>query len=574
MATLTQSFLQGEIVEEKYVLMRYLGGSDHSAVFQTQYGGVHPKDAAIKLLPAPPGNTEARLSGWRLAANISHPHLMRIVDMGRCEVANAPMLFVVTELASENLAEILPERPLAAAEAQEMLASLLDALVFLHNRGFVHGHIRPSNIMAIGDDLKLSADTICRLGEVVENGGVPSVYDAPEGTRSGASSKADIWSLGVTLTEVLTQQKLDWTASSRRDPVLPESIPPGFAEMAKHCLRRAPDKRWTAATIQSHLPRVIAKPVSSRAAEGIAQAAPHVREALSRTGQQLPRVVQAAAKLGPKIREASRAMAPAAEHVSAQISKIPSLIARGLQQINVPKIGVPHARKYVTGAAVLGVGLVAIAAGVKFAGHGGSHASPTSVGSAPSIAVAKPVQPPRHEKLSVEGHRRREAARSEPSRAPEPIAAARPSIPSTPKREVASSSTGPANANAAAVTRSAVSTPASSSDAASSMGSNGLIGGRVVQRILPDVPRSASNTIWGTVRVGVRVLVDASGNVTQAELQSAGPSRYFARLSLAAARKWHFAAPTQNGATVASVWLLHFGYRRTGTAVEPSQVKP
>ncbi|HEX5424706.1 MAG TPA: TonB family protein [Candidatus Acidoferrales bacterium] len=576
MATLTQSFLQGEIVEEKYVLMRYLGGSEHSSVFQTQYGGVHPRDAAIKLLPAPPGNAEARLSGWRLAANISHPHLMRIIDMGRCEVANAPMLFVVTELAGENLADILPERSLTAAEAQEMLTSLLDALVFLHNRGFVHGHIKPSNIMAIGDDLKLSADTICRLGEVVENGGVPSMYDAPEGMRSGASSKADIWSLGVTLVEVLTQQKLDWTPSTRRDPLVPESMPAGFAEMARHCLRRGPDKRWTAATIQSHLPKVMAKPVSSRAAEGIAQAAPHFRDALSRTAHQLPQIVHGAAKLAPKVREASRAMAPIAERVSAQISKIPSFIApivRAAREIQIPKIGLQHARKYGTGAAVLGVGLVAIAAGVKFAGHSG--AAPASVAEPPTIAAAKPVQPPRHEKLSVEEHRRHEAARAERSRAPERIAAApRPSIPPTSEREVAKSSANPAVANTAAVSRSAVSTPSVASGGASSNGSNGLVAGRVVQRVLPDVPRSASNTIWGTVRVGVRVLVDASGNVTQAELQSAGPSRYFARLSLAAARKWQFAAPTQNGATVASVWLLHFGYRRTGTAVEPSQVKP
>jgi TonB family protein len=91
---------------------------------------------------------------------------------------------------------------------------------------------------------------------------------------------------------------------------------------------------------------------------------------------------------------------------------------------------------------------------------------------------------------------------------------------------------------------------------------------------MPDVPRNASNTIWGTVRVGVRVLVDAAGNVTQAEIQSEGPSRYFARLSLEAARKWHFAPPAQNGQAVASVWLLHFGYRHDGMGVEPEQTKP
>jgi TonB family protein len=495
MAPLTQSFLQGEIVEQKYTLIRHLGGSDHSAVFQTQYGGVHPKDAAIKLLPAPPGNAEARLSGWRLAANISHPRLMRIIDMGRCEVANSPMLFVVTELANENLSEILPQRPLTPAEVQDMLASLLDALIFLHNRGFVHGRVRPSNIMAVGEELKLSADTICRLGESLENGGVATAYDPPEGQRGGASHKTDIWSLGVTLVEALTQKPPDWNASSRRDPALPETVPTGFAEIARHCLRRDPDKRWPAAKIQLQLPRLLATPVSSRAIMGVRQAAPQVRQAVARTAQVIPRMSQAIAPFVRKIpdvrRVVGRTMAPKVREISRAIARGAGAIVRTARGTYLPKIRMPQARRYATGAAVLCVALVAIAAGVRFAAHNSS-------------------------------------AGTRSARAP------------------------------------SAGTPSHDASAA----------GRVLRRVLPDVPRAASNTIWGTVRVGVRVHVDASGNVTLAELQSAGPSRYFARLSLGAARKWRFAAPAQNGRPVASVWLLNFDYKHDGRGVEPSQVQP
>lgn len=589
MSTLTQSFLQGEIVEEKYTLMRYLGGSDHSAVFQTQYGGVHPRDAAIKLLPAPPGNAEARLSGWRLAANISHPHLMRIIDMGRCELANAPMLFVVTELASENLGEILPQRPLTTAEAQDMLASLLDALVFLHNRGFVHGRIKPSNIMAVGDDLKLSADTICRLGEPVESFGAPSVYDAPEGNRSGASSHADIWSVGVTLVETLTQQKLERESSGRHDPVLPETMPQGFAEIARHCLRRAPNKRWTASTVQLHLPKATSKPVSSRAAEGIAQATPRVRETIDRAAREIPRLGHALAQFGskvaPKLREAGRAMAPIATAITLKILKTGVAMVHAARDVRLPEIRLPHARRYVTGAAVLGVAAVAIAAGVKFAGHGGASAAARSH-NAPALVAAKHVRPARTEKRVSDQSRSREAARIERSPAPERVSAAPTRIERlrAPEQQAAAPERSPAvaerlkpsvNAPAAApvpVTPAPTAPPSNSG--ASAAVSNGSVAGRVLQRVLPDVPRSASHTIWGTVRVAVRVAVDSAGNVTQAELQSAGPSRYFARLSVEAARKWHFAAPTQNGAPVASVWLLHFGYRHDGTGVEPSELQP
>lgn len=98
--------------------------------------------------------------------------------------------------------------------------------------------------------------------------------------------------------------------------------------------------------------------------------------------------------------------------------------------------------------------------------------------------------------------------------------------------------------------------------------------GSVVRQIMPNVPKKASNTIHGTVRVGVRVSVDAAGNVTAASLDSPGPSKYFARLSLEAARNWKFSPPKKNSADVASVWILHFGYRNNGAGAQPSQIQP
>ena len=69
-----------------------------------------------------------------------------------------------------------------------MLAPVLDALAYMHGRGFLHGHIKPSNIMAVGEELKLSSDGICRLAESIDSQSLPSVYDSPEGARNGASN--------------------------------------------------------------------------------------------------------------------------------------------------------------------------------------------------------------------------------------------------------------------------------------------------------------------------------------------------------------------------------------------------
>lgn len=610
MATQTQSFLQGEMVDEKYALVRYLGGSNHSSVFLTQYGGVHPKDAAIKLTPAPPGNAEARLSGWRLAANVSHPHLVRILDMGRCEVGNAAMLYVVTELADENLAQILPERPLTAEEARDMLASLLDALVFLHSRGFVHGHIKPSNIMAVGEQLKLSSDGICRLGEVVGNGGGFSVYDAPEGNRGGASTAGDIWSLGVTLVEALTQEAPEWTSSDRRDPVPPETMPAPFPEIVRHCLRREPKNRWPAATIQAHVPRTVAAPARTPAVEGErVTEAEETKEAKTRPSSVVdnfigkgPAVLAAASAAGRTLRAKGPVLVAAANAsgraLRAKGAVLVAAARAGIQKLREKWPAIQSAvegvardlrakwpvvrdtasaamhtlrkKRYALGAAA---GVIAIVlAAVMLIVRINAPATPVPT---PRAEVASAPPPPRTAPLRKRAQfarTGRSAAATQRAQASKRLAAT--PAPAAPRPERVVSSPQVSAKQVPPTIPAAAPLPSAAASGAPASSTGELVSGRVVQRVTPDVPRQASNTIWGTVRVAVRVSVDALGNVTQAELQTAGPSRYFARLSVEAARQWRFAAPTENGHAVSSVWLLHFGYRRDGTAIDPSQIQP
>jgi TonB family protein len=96
----------------------------------------------------------------------------------------------------------------------------------------------------------------------------------------------------------------------------------------------------------------------------------------------------------------------------------------------------------------------------------------------------------------------------------------------------------------------------------------------VVRQVLPDVPRSAMNTIQGKIRVSVRVDVDSSGKVASATLTSPGPSQYFSRLALQAARRWEFKPPQVNGQPARSAWLLRFRFGRTATEVSPVRADP
>src|SRR5262249_12824366 len=134
-----------------------------------------------------------------------------------------PFLFVVTEYADQNLAQILPHRGLTSEEAKEMLTPALDALRFLHGQNLVHGQLQPPNFLVVDDQLKLSADGIRPSGEPRAGTVKPSPYDPPEAKNGAMDAAGDMWALGATLVEALTQ--IPPGPHDDADPRLPSSVP-------------------------------------------------------------------------------------------------------------------------------------------------------------------------------------------------------------------------------------------------------------------------------------------------------------------------------------------------------------
>jgi serine/threonine protein kinase len=157
------------------------------------------------------------------------------------------------EYAEENLSQVLPQRPLESGEAEQMLAAVLDALAYLHAQGLAHGHLKPANIMATGDRLKVASDCIGRIGESPGHDGRSSLYDPPEIGVKGVTPAGDVWSLGVTLVEALTQRLPAGETTHREDPVLPANLPEPFSDIARNCLQRDLQRRWTVADIGARL---------------------------------------------------------------------------------------------------------------------------------------------------------------------------------------------------------------------------------------------------------------------------------------------------------------------------------
>ena len=236
---------EGQLVIGVFPLRRLLGSSQHSAVFQTEYRGRGSGEAAIKFVPADAVQTEAQLVQWGTAATLSHPHLLKLFDVGRCQLGGRRYLFVVMEMAEQTLADVLPRRPLGVDEIRELLPPTLDALAFLHRNHLVHGQLKPSNILVVNDQLRLASDTIRATGTAASAIGRISPYDPPELRNRVTSTAGDLWGLGVTLVEALTQRMPTWPDEWSETAMLPANLPPVFADPLRRCLSRVPEQRPT-----------------------------------------------------------------------------------------------------------------------------------------------------------------------------------------------------------------------------------------------------------------------------------------------------------------------------------------
>ncbi|MGA7223809.1 MAG: TonB family protein [Candidatus Acidiferrales bacterium] len=258
--TVAATQLVGQVIDGKYRLGELIGETDHSAVFLAEARQPEVRKATIKLISADAVDANGQLGRWKQAAKLSHPNLIQILDMGRCELDGTPVLYVVMESADENLASVIAKRPIAAEEARDIVGPLVEALGYIHGKGFVHGHIKPANIMALDENLKISSDGLCRIGDSKGSLGKPSPYDSPEAAGGRISPAGDVWSLGMTLSEALTQRLPVWERTNQGDPAPPSTMPAEFLEIARHCLRRDPQLRWSIADIAARMPGSAAAP--------------------------------------------------------------------------------------------------------------------------------------------------------------------------------------------------------------------------------------------------------------------------------------------------------------------------
>ena len=261
----------GAAIAGKYRLLRPLGKGSMGEVWAALHINLG-REVALKLIYEGSPELAARLKREAQACGrLEHPNIVRVYDFG--ETDGGDPFLVMEMLAGETLADRLARRQrLPLGEAVSIALDVARALRAAHEAGVIHRDLKPANVFLCqrpeGETVKvldfgvskiLSVDdmSVTTTGALV---GSPA-YMSPEQARAlrEIDPRADVWSAGVLLFEMLTGQRpfpsptvVGVVADILAGPiptlasVLP-GVDPRVDQVVGRCLTRALDQRMPSA---------------------------------------------------------------------------------------------------------------------------------------------------------------------------------------------------------------------------------------------------------------------------------------------------------------------------------------
>ena len=255
--------LIGRLVDSRYEIVDRLARGGMATVYRAHDRRLD-RTVALKLMHAHLADSPDFVSRFRrearAAARLSNPGVVAVYDQGSLDgVAYLVMEYVE----GPTLRDLITAGPLSVKEALGLVAQLLRPLGAAHRAGLVHRDIKPENVLLPSDgsvakvaDFGL-ARAVTEVTQTTTGNVLGTVaYLAPELITSGDStSRADVFSAGVVLYELLTGEQ-PFTADSpiqiafrnvHEDVPLPSALVPDMPadvdELVATMTRREPQER-------------------------------------------------------------------------------------------------------------------------------------------------------------------------------------------------------------------------------------------------------------------------------------------------------------------------------------------
>lgn len=260
------------MIAGRYTLEREIGRGGMGAVWLGR-DEMLGRPVAIKRLGAVPGQdpddrerAERAEREARLAARLSHPHVVAVYDLVE---QDGQQYLVMEHVDGTNLSGYLrAEGPLSPDRAAQLLGQAAEALAAAHEAGIVHRDVKPSNMLVTSDgQVKLSDFGIARAEadpSLTQTGlvtGSPA-YLAPEvASGATATARSDVWSLGASLYHALAGHppyEVSDNVLGALYRIVHEEPPrvdePGWlGPLLRATMCRDPEQRWDMATVRDVL---------------------------------------------------------------------------------------------------------------------------------------------------------------------------------------------------------------------------------------------------------------------------------------------------------------------------------
>jgi len=197
-------FFRGQIIG-KYKILSTIGSGGFGTVYLADDTWIDKK-VALKVPHKQGVDFGELLREPRLLASLNHPNIVTILTAEKQE----NVFFIVMEFVPGETLEgiITRDGPLDVARALDYTCQIANAIDHAHKHGVLHRDLRPSNVLVTGNGLLKVADFgTSRFLEIAAHGttviGSPP-YMAPEQFHGKAVFASDIYSLGVTMYQMLT----------------------------------------------------------------------------------------------------------------------------------------------------------------------------------------------------------------------------------------------------------------------------------------------------------------------------------------------------------------------------------